>query len=54
MAIGLATFESAAVTPDGAVAGLTGVRANLHDPRVAHIGVTMVLPGHRGHRLGWR
>jgi hypothetical protein len=52
VAIGLATFESAAVTSDGAVVGLTGVRASLHDPRVAHVGVTMVLPGHRGHRLG--
>jgi GNAT superfamily N-acetyltransferase len=52
IAIGLATFESAAVAPDGVVAGLTGVRVNLHDPRVAHVGVTMVLPGHRGHRLG--
>jgi GNAT superfamily N-acetyltransferase len=52
VAIGVATFESAAVSVDGDVAGLTGVRANLHDPRVAHIGVTMVLPGHRGHRLG--
>jgi GNAT superfamily N-acetyltransferase len=52
LAIGLATFESAAVSSDGAVVGLTGVRANLHDPRVAHVGVTMVLPGHRGRRLG--
>jgi GNAT superfamily N-acetyltransferase len=52
LAIGLATFESAAVSPDGAVVGLTGVRASVHDPRVAHIGVTMVLPGHRGRRLG--
>jgi ribosomal protein S18 acetylase RimI-like enzyme len=52
MAIGVANFESAAVAPDGTVVGLTGVRVNLHDPRVAHIGVTMVLPEHRGHRLG--
>jgi GNAT superfamily N-acetyltransferase len=51
-AIGLANFESAAVAPDGEVVGLTGVRVSLHDPRVAHVGVTMVLPGHRGHRLG--
>ena len=50
--IGLATIESAAVAPDGTVVGLTGVRANLADPRVARIGVTMVLPEHRGHRLG--
>jgi GNAT superfamily N-acetyltransferase len=50
--IGLTTFESAALAPDGTVVGLTGVRANLADPRVARIGVTMVLPEHRGHRLG--
>ncbi len=50
--IGLATVETVAVAPDGTVVGLTGVRANLADPRVARIGVTMVLPEHRGHRLG--
>jgi GNAT superfamily N-acetyltransferase len=50
--IGLATFESAALAPDGAVVGLTGVRVSTHDPRAAHISVTMVLPEHRGHRLG--
>ena len=50
--IGMVTVESAAVAQDGTVVGLTGVRANLADPRVARIGVTMVLPEHRGHRLG--
>ena len=50
--VGLATFESAALAPDGTVVGLTGVRVSSHDPVRAHIGVTMVLPGHRGHRLG--
>ena len=40
------------MAPDGVLVGLTGVRTNLHDPRVAHVGVTMVLPGHRGRRLG--
>ncbi|MFZ2013389.1 MAG: GNAT family N-acetyltransferase [Nocardioides sp.] len=52
LTVGQATFESAAVAPDGTVAGLTGVRVSLPDPRVAHVSVTMVLPGHRGHRLG--
>jgi GNAT superfamily N-acetyltransferase len=52
LTIGLATFESAAVAPDGTVAGLTGVRVNTRDPVVAHVGITMVLPEHRGHRLG--
>lgn len=50
--VGLATFESVAVAPDGTVVGLTGVRVSDRDPRRAHIGVTMVLPEHRGHRLG--
>jgi GNAT superfamily N-acetyltransferase len=50
--IGLVTIESVAVDPDGTVVGLTGVRANLGDPRVARISVTMVLPEHRGYRLG--
>jgi GNAT superfamily N-acetyltransferase len=50
--IGLATFEAAAVGPDGDVVALTGVRVSTHDPRAAHIAVTMVLPEHRGHRLG--
>lgn len=50
--IGLVTIESVALSPDDEVVGLTGLRTSLNDPRVAHIGVTMVLPGHRGHRLG--
>jgi GNAT superfamily N-acetyltransferase len=50
--VGLATFESVAIAPDDTVVGLTGVRVSTHDPVRAHIGVTMVLPGHRGHRLG--
>ena len=52
MEIGTATIESAALAPDGTVVGLTGIRVRLHDPRAAHISVTMVLPEHRGHRLG--
>jgi GNAT superfamily N-acetyltransferase len=50
--IGLATLESAAIAPDGTVVGLTGLRVHVVDPRVAHVSVTMVLPEHRGHRLG--
>jgi GNAT superfamily N-acetyltransferase len=50
--VGLVTFESAALAPDGEVVGLTGVRVSARDPVRAHIGVTMVLPEHRGHRLG--
>jgi GNAT superfamily N-acetyltransferase len=50
--IGLVTVESAAVSRDGTVVGLTGLRTNVADPRIARIGITMVLPEHRGHRLG--
>lgn len=50
--IGLVTIESVAIAPDGTVVGLTGIRVSREDPRVAHIGLTMVLPEHRGHRLG--
>jgi GNAT superfamily N-acetyltransferase len=50
--VGLATFESIALAPNDTVVALTGVRVSTHDPVRAHIGVTMVLPEHRGHRLG--
>jgi GNAT superfamily N-acetyltransferase len=50
--VGLATFESVGLAPDGTVIGLTGVRVSTRDPVRAHIGVTMVLPEHRGRRLG--
>ena len=50
--VGLATFESVALAPDDTVVGLTGVRVSTHDPVGAHVAVTMVLPEHRGHRLG--
>jgi RimJ/RimL family protein N-acetyltransferase len=50
--VGLATFESVALSPDDTVVGLTGVRVSTRDPVRAHIGVTMVLPEHRGRRLG--
>jgi GNAT superfamily N-acetyltransferase len=50
--VGLATFESVGLAPDDTVVGLTGVRVSTRDPVRAHIGVTMVLPEHRGHRLG--
>ena len=50
--IGVVPLEAAAVAPDGSVVGLTGLQVSTHDPRVAHVGVTMVLPEHRGHRLG--
>jgi GNAT superfamily N-acetyltransferase len=50
--IGTATFGALALSPVGEVVGGTEVRVGTHDPRVAHVGITVVLPGHRGHRLG--
>jgi GNAT superfamily N-acetyltransferase len=41
-----------ALAPSGEVAGYTNVMLSPHAPRVAGIGDTLVLPGHRGHRLG--
>jgi GNAT superfamily N-acetyltransferase len=49
---GWTSFAAVAVAPDGTLAGGTDVRASTHDPRIARVGLTMVLPGHRGHRLG--
>ena len=41
-----------ALTPDDEVAGYTNLQLSPHAPRVAEIGDTLVLPDHRGHRLG--
>lgn len=41
-----------ALTPDDEVAGYTYIKLSPHAPRVAEIGDTLVLPDHRGHRLG--
>jgi len=50
--IGREPFVAAAIAPDGTVAGVSDVRVNLADKRVAQIGITIVSAGHRGHRLG--
>lgn len=50
--IGAAVFLGVAFAPDGRLVAANEVRLNTHDPRVAHISITLVLPGHRGHRLG--
>lgn len=50
--IGGAIITAVAVAPDGTLAGASDIRLVTHDPRVAHVGITMVLPEHRGHRLG--
>jgi GNAT superfamily N-acetyltransferase len=41
-----------ALAPSGEVAGYTNATLSPHAPRVADIGDTLVLPDHRGHRLG--
>jgi GNAT superfamily N-acetyltransferase len=41
-----------ALTPSGEVAGYTNLALSPHAPRVADIGDTLVLPDHRGHRIG--
>jgi GNAT superfamily N-acetyltransferase len=41
-----------ALAPTGEVAGYTNVTVAPHAPRLCSIGDTLVLPGHRGHRLG--
>ena len=45
-------YCAVAVAPDGAVVGFTNAGINLLDPVRASVGVTIVAPGHRGHRLG--
>lgn len=41
-----------AIAPDGSVAGSSDVRINEADPSHGQIGITLVDPAHRGHRLG--
>jgi GNAT superfamily N-acetyltransferase len=50
--IGQAKFLAAAVSPEGRLVGCTDARLNLASPRFGYIGLTMVMPEARGHRLG--
>jgi GNAT superfamily N-acetyltransferase len=50
--IGQTRFLAAGVSPDGALVGCTDARVNRASPRVGFIGLTMVMPEARGHRLG--
>jgi GNAT superfamily N-acetyltransferase len=52
IAIGRVWLVSAAIAPDGHLCGFSDLRINRPDPRHASVGGTLVLPGHRGHRLG--
>ena len=50
--IGQSRFYAAALSPEGRLVGVADVRVSRQDPRIGYIGVTMVMPEARGHRLG--
>jgi GNAT superfamily N-acetyltransferase len=50
--IGRRRFCTAALAPDGSLVGYTDAFVNAHHDRQANVGITMVLPEHRGHALG--
>ncbi|MGI8522354.1 MAG: GNAT family N-acetyltransferase [Nocardioides sp.] len=50
--IGQDSFIAAGVAPDGTLVGCSDVRVMRGDPRIGRIGITMVEPDHRGHRVG--
>lgn len=52
VAVGRCQLVALAVAPDGEVCGFSDVRVDRHDPRHAGVGGTLVMPAHRGHRLG--
>lgn len=49
---GLLNVYGLAVAPDGHLCGFSDLRVRPDDPRHATVGGTLVMPGHRGHRLG--
>lgn len=51
-AIGREMVIAVAIAPDGHFCGFSDVLVELADPRHGSVAVTLVLPGHRGHRLG--
>jgi GNAT superfamily N-acetyltransferase len=50
--IGRVRVFAVAIAPDGHLCGFSDLAINRADPRHASVGGTLVLPGHRGHRLG--
>lgn len=50
--IGRHVLTALAIAPDGSVAGSSDVRINDAAPTHGQVGVTIVDPAHRGHRLG--
>lgn len=51
-AAGWLLLMAVAVSPDGELCGFSDLRVARADPSHAAVGGTLVLPGHRGHRLG--
>lgn len=52
VAIGRHVLTAIALAPDGTVAGASDVRVNDTSPTQGQVGITLVDPAHRGHRLG--
>ncbi len=52
VATGRHVHTALAVAPDGEVAGVSDVRVDDTDHEQAQVGITIVDPAHRGHRLG--
>jgi hypothetical protein len=52
VSIGRHVLTALAIAPDGSVAGSSDIRINETDPTHGQIGITLVDPLHRGHRLG--
>ena len=52
VSIGRHVLTALAIAPDGSVAGSSDVRVNDADPTHGQVGITLVDPAHRGHRLG--
>ena len=52
LAIGRSIIYGVAVAPDGSVAGMSDIRVSRADPEMAEVGLTIIAPEHRGHRLG--
>lgn len=50
--VGRHSFSAGAVTADGTVVGITGLRVDDDAPTRGSVGITLVEPEHRGHRLG--
>lgn len=50
--IGRHVLTALAIAPDGSVAGASDVRVNDTDTEHGQVGITLVHPAHRGHRLG--